>query len=38
MKPATESWVGVAEVDFDTAILAAGPPHRISESVCFHAQ
>lgn len=38
MKPATESWVGVAEIDFETALLAAGPPRRISESVCFHAQ
>lgn len=38
MNPATESWVGVAEIDFETAILAAGAPRRISESVCYHAQ
>lgn len=38
MKPETDVWVAVAEVDFRTALRVAGPPDPIPESACYHAQ
>ncbi|HEV2066994.1 MAG TPA: HEPN domain-containing protein [Thermomicrobiales bacterium] len=38
MKPETEAWISVAEVDIRTAHRLVAPPDPIPESACYHAQ